>query len=87
MNWSFESMQTAKKKDAEQLAARIASDALVASAKSDRKPKQSEAPKPVRRVTLGRLVNRCLQVTILVCVTHGARGHGEVSRRKMYWFF
>jgi hypothetical protein len=62
MNWSFESMQTAKKKDAEQLAARIASDALVASAKSDRKPKQSEAPKPVRRVTLGRLVNRCLQV-------------------------
>merc|ERR1719487_1744928 len=71
MNWSFESMQTAKKKDAEQLAARIASDALVAAAKSDKKPKQlanamtpqQPAPKAVRRVTLRRLINRYLQVT------------------------
>jgi len=70
-NWSFESMQTSKKKDAEQLAARIASDALVAAAKSDKKPKQlanamtpqQPAPKAVRRVTLRRLINRYLQVT------------------------
>merc|ERR1719473_1278994 len=69
-NWSFESMQTSKKKDAEQLAARIASDALVAAAKPGKKTKQlpnaqtpeKTATKPVRRVTLRRLINRCLQV-------------------------
>jgi hypothetical protein len=70
-NWSFESMQTSKKKDAEQLAARIASDALVAAAKPGKKTKQPAVPqtppqpatKPVRRVTLRRLINRYLQVT------------------------
>lgn len=64
-------MQTSKKKDAEQLAARIASDALVAAAKPGKKTKQpataqtpeKAATKPVRRVTLRRLINRYLQVT------------------------
>jgi hypothetical protein len=75
-NWSFESMQTSKKKDAEQLAARIASDALVAAAAPGKKTKKQtpnatseEAPttplpaKKAVRVTLRRLIKRYLQVT------------------------
>jgi hypothetical protein len=56
-------MQTSKKKDAEQLAARIASDALVAAAKPGKKKQPPTADRPVRRVTLRRLINRYLQVT------------------------
>merc|ERR1719387_2964892 len=70
-NWSFESMQTSKKKEAEQLAARIASDALVAAAAPGKKTKKQlptpqTPPLPAtksRRVTLRRLINRYLQVT------------------------
>lgn len=61
-NWSFESVHTSKKKDAEQFAARIASDALVAASQlGSRRGRKVKASGPTFRTLIKRFLQVCDQ--------------------------
>jgi hypothetical protein len=61
-NWSFESIHTSKKKDAEQFAARIASDALVAASRlGSRRGRKVKATGPTFRSLIKRFLQVCDQ--------------------------
>jgi hypothetical protein len=61
-NWSFESVHTSKKKDAEQFAARIASDALVAASRlGSKRGRKVKAIGPTFRTLIKRFLQVCDQ--------------------------